>query len=268
MNKVTTNPEKREQTIRSCKSIVVMRGVKKTYVSSQGQLTVGPFDLEVPQGKVVSIVGASGSGKTTLLRLIAGLDTPGEGEVTVSAMQPALSRQRGAIGYMFQDPLLLPWRTVVENIRLPLEIQPIPCLEIRERTDRLVRLMKLEGFENYYPGQLSGGMQSRVAFARALITEPSILLLDEPFGRLDEITRTSLNVETSRVFSTLLTTVILVTHSIQEAVFLSDTVYVMPADKQSKLTGYSVEMEQPRVMELYESEYTHKCTARIRSLLQ
>jgi NitT/TauT family transport system ATP-binding protein len=181
----------------------------------------------VRRGEFFSIIGPSGCGKSTLLRVIGGLLTPSQGEVLVNTRPPREAQRAKAIGFVFQDPALLPWRTVAANVALALEVNHRAGRQPPPDIDSLLALVGLAGFGRYYPYQLSGGMQQRVALARALATDPSLLLMDEPFGALDEITRTELRYELLRITARTGKTVVFVTHSLTEAVLLSDRVAVM-----------------------------------------
>ncbi len=192
---------------------------------------VNDVSLRIEPGEFTCVVGLSGCGKTTLLRLIAGLLQPTSGEILVNALEPALARRQKTFGFVFQDPVLFPWRTVQENIALPFEISRIPTDHNRIR--QFVDLVELTGYEKFYPKELSGGMRSRVAIARAMIYEPKILLMDEPFGDLDEVTRHKLHRALVRVWMQVRCTVIFVTHSVEEAAFLGDRVVVMKRSNPS-----------------------------------
>ncbi|MEU6673434.1 ABC transporter ATP-binding protein [Streptomyces sp. NPDC046925] len=181
--------------------------------------------LDVRAGEFVAIVGPSGCGKSTLLKLVAGLLTPSSGDVLLGGEQ--VRGPRRDIGYVFQRAALLDWRTARRNILLQAEMRGIPGAEARARADDLIRMTGLGGFEDAYPHELSGGMQQRVALCRALLHEPPVLLMDEPFGALDALTREQMNVELNRIWRETGTTVLLVTHSIPEAVYLADRVVVM-----------------------------------------
>jgi len=185
------------------------------------------IDLTVRHGEFVSFIGPSGCGKTTLLRVIADLAQQSEGEITVNGVSPSEARLARAYGYVFQAPALYPWRSVVRNVTLPLEIIGMPAAERAARAVKYLAMVGLEGFERKFPWQLSGGMQQRVSIARALSFEPKLLLMDEPFGALDEITRDHLNEQLLRLWEQTRKTVIFVTHSISEAVFLSSKIVVM-----------------------------------------
>ncbi len=184
-------------------------------------------DLTVARGEFVSFIGPSGCGKTTLLRVIADLEQSTSGRILVNGVSPAEARQSRAYGYVFQAPALYPWRRVLGNVMLPLEIMGVPAGERAGRARHQLALVGLEGFEGKFPWQLSGGMQQRVSIARALAFEPRLLLMDEPFGALDEITRDHLNEQLLRLWERTAKTVIFVTHSIAEAVFLSQRIVVM-----------------------------------------
>jgi len=184
-------------------------------------------DLCIQAGEFISFIGPSGCGKTTLMRVLADLETPSSGSVLVNGMSPAEARQKRAYGYVFQAPALLPWRTVQDNVLLPLEIMGCGKEESQQLASKYLELVNLSGFEANYPWQLSGGMQQRVSIARALSVEPQLLFMDEPFGALDEITRDHLNDQLLRLWEKTQKTVVFVTHSIPEAVFLSSRIVVM-----------------------------------------
>jgi NitT/TauT family transport system ATP-binding protein len=184
-------------------------------------------NLAVGKGEFVTFIGPSGCGKTTLLRVIADLERPTDGSITVNGVSPQEARQARAYGYVFQAPALYPWRTVMRNVMLPLEIMGIDARERAARAVKYLQMVGLGGFERKFPWQLSGGMQQRVSIARALSFEPALLLMDEPFGALDEITRDHLNEQLLRLWEQTRKTVVFVTHSISEAVFLSTRILVM-----------------------------------------
>ena len=184
-------------------------------------------NLTVRKGDFVSFIGPSGCGKTTLLRAIAGLESPTGGELSVNAMSPDEARRSRAYGYVFQAAGLYPWRTIARNVMLPLEIMGYPRADWERRVKDVMQLVELEGFENRFPWQLSGGMQQRVAIARALAFDADILLMDEPFGALDEIVRDHLNEQLLKLWARTSKTICFVTHSIPEAVYLSTKIVVM-----------------------------------------
>ena len=185
------------------------------------------IDLIIRAGEFVSLIGPSGCGKTTLLRVIADLEKHSSGEILVNGVSPDQARQDRSYGYVFQSPALYPWRTVTKNVVLPLEIMGLTRSEQQTRAKKYLDLVNLSGFENKYPWQLSRGMQQRVSIARALVVEPQLLLMDEPFGTLDEITRDHLNEQLLELWHKTGKTVVFVTHLIPEAVFLSSRVVVM-----------------------------------------
>jgi NitT/TauT family transport system ATP-binding protein len=196
---------------------------------ASGRQTVAleDVDLTIRRGDFVSLIGPSGCGKTTLLRAIADLVRPSSGTLTVNGATPEQARRDRAYGYVFQAPALYPWRNVARNVMLPLEIMGLARREREERAARYLDLVGLKGFERRFPWQLSGGMQQRVSIARAMSFEPDLLLMDEPFGALDEITRDGLNLHLLRLWARTGMTVVFVTHSIPEAVFLSSRIIVM-----------------------------------------
>jgi NitT/TauT family transport system ATP-binding protein len=202
--------------------------------------------LEIRPRELVSLIGPSGCGKSTLLRLIGDLLTPTSGSLTVNGKNPRQARLARDYGIVFQQPVLFDWRTVERNVQLPLEVMNVPKTERTARTAQLLKLVGLEEFARRYPWELSGGMQQRVSIARALSFRPSVLLMDEPFGALDEMTRERLNRELLNVWSETGTTLVFVTHSIAEAVFLSDRIVVMSPRPGRVETVVEVDLPRPR----------------------
>jgi NitT/TauT family transport system ATP-binding protein len=208
--------------------VVQARGVGKTFGTGDGQVeALRGIDLQMDQGDFISLIGPSGCGKSTLLRLIGDLVSPTTGTLLVNGKEPGQARIDRDYGIVFQSATLLDWRTVQKNVELPLEIMHFPAEERLARAREMLDLVQLGAFTDHHPWQLSGGMQQRVAIARALAFRPSLLLMDEPFGALDEMTREAMQQEVLRVWAETGTSVVFVTHSIPEAVFLSTRVIVM-----------------------------------------
>ncbi len=226
---------------------------------------LGSISFEIKPGEFVCIVGPSGSGKSTLLRIMAGLIQPQQGRVWLDGQ--IVTAPRPSIGIVFQKANLMPWRTVRDNVGLPLEMERFSASEVRERAQVLIDLVGLTGFEASYPRGLSGGMEQRVAIARALIHNPTVLLLDEPFGSLDALTRERMALELTRIWSTQKTTVVMVTHSIQEAVFLSDRVLVM-TDRPGRIAAtIAIDLPRPRDLHLLQEERFAEIAGRIRQAI-
>ena len=223
--------------------------------------------LTVERGEFVALIGPSGCGKSTLLRLIAGLDEPDDGVIRIRGALPEQFRNRGELGIAFQDPALLPWRSVRRNISLPLEVLGRRLSEYKDRIQQLIELVGLEGFEDSTPGKLSGGMRQRAAIARALVTNPSLLLLDEPFGALDQILRRTMNLELQDIWMRQRTTTVLVTHGIDEAVFLADRVVVMQSGPGRIVEKIPVPFARPRDPGLFRDEEFHRLCDRLSTLL-
>ncbi|NGO53466.1 ABC transporter ATP-binding protein [Allomesorhizobium camelthorni] len=211
-------------------------------------LALDNVNLDVNEHEFVSLVGPSGCGKTTLLKLVSGLASPSAGHLNVDGKR--VSGPQKKIGFVFQVPALMKWRTIQQNVLLPAEILGMRKAEALERAQELIELVGLKGFEKRYPHELSGGMQQRVGIARALIHDPSILLLDEPFSALDIMTRGQLNLELLRIWSERRKTSLLITHSISEAVFLSDRVVVFSARPAKVLEVVQIPLPRPRVPEM------------------
>lgn len=236
---------------------VDLRGVTKIY--DNGVAALGPIDLQVRRGEFVSLLGPSGCGKSTALRLIAGLSSPTSGTAHVTRPAVKMSGDH-PIGFVFQEPTLMPWTTVRENVRLPLKLAHMPISAAKMRVDEALAQVGLSEFAGAYPRELSGGMKMRVSLARALVTDPAILLMDEPFAALDEITRFRLNNDLLALWRNLRKTVIFVTHSVFESVYLSQRVLVMTSRPGRIATEIAIETGEPRGEEFRTSiDYAGYC---------
>jgi NitT/TauT family transport system ATP-binding protein len=249
--------------------VVAIAGAGKTFGTGSTALTaLAEIDLTIGAGEFVSLIGPSGCGKSTLLRLIGDLTAPTTGEIRVNGKPARQARLDRDYGMVFQAPVLMDWRTIDRNIELPLEIMGFSKEERARRSADLLRLVELEGFERKHPWQLSGGMQQRVAIARALAFDPKLLLMDEPFGALDEMTRERMNLELMRIWNTTGTTVVFVTHSIPEAVFLSTRVVVMSARPGRISRVVDIDLPHPRTVETRELERYFELVTAVREALR
>ena len=225
------------------------------------------ISLDIPAGTFLTMIGPSGSGKSTLLRVVAGLIAPTGGAVSVFGRSPAEALARREVGFVFQDATLLPWRSVIDNVRLPLEIRRGGEVNAAS-PEALLDLVGLAGREKALPHELSGGMRQRVAIARALVCRPRLLLMDEPFGALDEMTRDKMNDELLRIWQDTGTTIIFVTHSIQEAVHLGRSVLVLASNPGRTREQLTIDLPEPRELRNREAPEFTRYTARLRALLE
>jgi NitT/TauT family transport system ATP-binding protein len=246
-------------------AVIEIRGLSLTFETSDGPVqALSNIDLSVDRGDFVSFIGPSGCGKTTLLRVIADLEQPTNGQVTVNGVSPEEARRARGFGYVFQAPALYPWRTIARNVALPLEIMGLPKAERQRRVAENLALVNLSGFERKFPWQLSGGMQQRASIARALSVESDLLLMDEPFGALDEIVRDHLNEQLLRLWDKTSKTVIFVTHSIPEAVFLSTRIVVM-SPRPGRITDViDCNLQRNRTLDIRETPAFLKIAQRVR----
>jgi NitT/TauT family transport system ATP-binding protein len=248
-------------------NVIEARGVNLTFTTADGPVhALSGVDLTVAEGEFVSFIGPSGCGKTTLLRAIADLEQITSGTLRVNDMSPQVARLARAYGYVFQAPALLPWRTVERNVALPLEVMGLD--DIAGRVARNLELVNLNGFEKKFPWQLSGGMQQRVSIARALAFDPKLLLMDEPFGALDEIVRDKLNQQLLELWARTRKTVVFVTHSIPEAVFLSTKIVVMSPRPGRIIDVIKTDLPKDRTLDIRETPAFLKIAQRVRDGLK
>ena len=238
-------------------------GVSKIYRSRDGDVpSLRPLDFHINDGEFFVVVGPSGCGKSTLLKMISGLLAPTTGEILVDGAR--VTEPHGDVGIVFQNTLLLPWRNILSNVMLPIDMKKLPRRAYLDRARQLLKMVGLEGFERKLPWQLSGGMQQRASICRALVHDPKIMLMDEPFGALDAMTRERMNVELSRLQRETNKTVLLITHSIPEAVFLADRVLVMTERPGAIAAIYDVPLGRDRNLDMMASPIFAEMTTRIR----
>ncbi len=246
---------------------IKIENVTMSFQDNNGNLinALKEINLDIKKGEFISLVGPSGCGKTTLLRLIADLLEPSDGKIRVGGMTPKEIRLQQKFGIVFQNPVLLEWRSVRKNIELPLEIMFYDKKEKQERVDQMLEMVGLTKFANHYPTQLSGGMQQRVGIARAFAIRPEILLMDEPFSALDEFTKEKLQEDLLRMWAKTDKTVVFVTHNIQEAVFLSDRVCVLSPHPGRLSAVVDIDLPRPRNMEVRESQHFSELVNKVRN---
>ena len=248
------------------KTLISIRGLNMIFITVRGERihALSDINVEVGEGEFVTVVGPSGCGKTTLLRILGGLLRRTSGQVTLAGAP--VDGPRRDIGIVFQNAILLPWRTVLENAMLPAEVLGLSKEKYKTRALDLLKMVGLEGFDDKYPMELSGGMQQRAAITRALLHDPAILLMDEPFGALDAMTREQMNLELQRIWQESRKTILLITHSIPEAVFLGDRILVM-TPRPGKLTKVlTVDIPRPRSLDVMATPRFGEYTREIRAL--
>jgi len=242
-------------------------GVRKVYrTAGEEHLAISDATFDVMPGELVSLVGPSGCGKSTLLKVLAGLHPHDGGDLRIGSAANPFDPSRD-VGMVFQAPLLLKWRRVLENVLLPAEILGLPLAAARERARELLALVGLSGHEDKYPYELSGGMQQRAAIARALVHDPKLVLMDEPFGALDALTREKMNLELLRIWRESKKTIVFVTHGISEAVFLGSRVVVLSAGPAKMADNFAIELPHPRTLDMKTHERFGEYTRRIYRLL-
>jgi NitT/TauT family transport system ATP-binding protein len=250
-------------------SVIDIGGLSLTFETADGPVqALSNIDLKVERGEFVSLIGPSGCGKTTLLRVIADLEQPSEGSILVNGVSPEEARKTRCYGYVFQSAALYPWRSIARNVALPLEVMSVPAAERAERVRNNLALVNLTGFERKFPWQLSGGMQQRASIARALSFDPALLLMDEPFGSLDEIVRDHLNEQLLQLWGKTRKTVIFVTHSIPEAVFLSTRIIVMSPRPGRIHDVIECDLPSPRMLDIRETPEFLRIAHRVRQGLR
>jgi NitT/TauT family transport system ATP-binding protein len=242
------------------------KGIRHVYQGRQGELlALDGVELSVSDGEFVAIVGPSGCGKSTLLRILGGLLEPTEGSVFLDGQM--LDSPKRQVGYVFQKVNLMPWRSVLHNVTLPLEVSGMPRSRAEEKAQDLLALVGLEEFGKVFPRQLSGGMAQRVAIARALVGQPGVLLLDEPFGSLDALSREQMNLELLRIWQAHRVTAVMVTHDLQEAIFLADRVLVMSPRPGRIHTEVEVRLPRPRTLEVMYTEFFGALSREVREAI-
>lgn len=247
--------------------LIEFDAVGKTYRAADGRpiKAVDSVSATIADGEFIAILGPSGCGKSTLMMMLAGLLAQTEG--TIRYKGKPVSGPEQEFGVVFQDPILFPWRNVIQNVKLPAEIRGTSRAQQTERAREMINLVGLSGFETKYPNELSGGMQQRVAIARALTLDPKLILMDEPFGALDAMTREQMNLELQRISLATRATVVFVTHSIAEAAFLADRVFVMSGRPSTVRAIVSIDIPRPRKIELMNTDLFGKYVSQLRAVL-
>lgn len=247
---------------------ISLRGIGKTYRGRGKDVeALRDVSLHCDQGSFTALIGPSGCGKSTALRILLGLEPADSGTVLIEGRSPTEAAAAGLTGIAFQDSALLPWRSVAGNIALPLEVLGRSVATYKDQIDQLITLVGLKGYENALPGELSGGMRQRVAIARALVTRPQVLFMDEPFGALDQILRRQMNIELQRIWAETRATTLLVTHGIDEAVFLADRVVIMHAAPGRIAEVVAISFARPRSPDLFGKPDFHAVCDRIAGVL-
>ncbi|WP_407527886.1 ABC transporter ATP-binding protein [Methylobacterium oryzisoli] len=248
----------------SSRPLIEIRGLAKTYRTRDGDVpSLRPIDLDLAAGEFVAVVGPSGCGKSTLLKLVGGLIPPSAGEVRIAGRP--VTEPPDDVGIVFQNPVLLAWRTVLRNVMMPVEVRGLDRGTHLARARALLKTAGLSDFEQKYPWQLSGGMQQRTSICRALVHDPKIVLMDEPFGALDAMTRERMNLELQRIHGETGKTVLLITHSIPEAIFLADRVVVMSERPGTVAAIYDIDLPRPRTIEMLGNPVFADLARRVRS---
>jgi NitT/TauT family transport system ATP-binding protein len=256
----------RNADVRTAPALIKARGLSKTYATGSREVTaLKNLDFDIHDGEFVSVVGQSGCGKSTLLKVLAGLLPYTAGSVELNGKPVRGPTAEAAV--VFQSPVLLPWRNVIDNVLLPIEFRKLPIASYRQTATDLLTMVGLSEFAQRYPFELSGGMQQRAAIVRALVQDPRLLLMDEPFGALDAMTREQMNLELVRIWSRSRKTVIFITHSIAESIFLSDRVIAMTARPGTIADVITIDLPRPRDLSVINTDRFGRYAAKLRSLL-
>lgn len=245
--------------------MIELTKISKTYTSLKDNIeALGDISFTAKEGEFISLIGSSGCGKTTILKIIGNLQEPTSGNISIDGLSAYEARVKQMFSFIFQNPVLLPWRTIIENVSLPLEI----VKNGTRKPEGLIEMVNLKGFENKFPNELSGGMQQRVALARALTFDPKILLMDEPFGALDEFSRNELNEQLLKIWEAINVTILFVTHSISEAVYLSDRILVLSSRPAIIEEDFKVPFDRPRNQDIKETPEFQEIVKWLRTKLE